>query len=224
MTNIDAIKWVDAHARVILSRVNGYTLYTPYSPVDYLQDAYEAAIKAVKVVNEDPTKSFSAVFMIMHRKIVFAVTPYPGEERKQNPVVDAEIESKGKIKKSGTNNNGGISMSYPANKRNDIPMENMRFDERNEDPIDLDFVYRTYVKGNLSRREAEVMEMALGLTDQGCHSTAEIGEAMGINGASVRKMITRSIEKTRAKVVELRPARYEGQLPALNRKALEAIG
>ena len=92
----DAIVWVEENKKRILRKAETYASYTPYDTEDFLQDAYEAAIKAsdimkekmsnpsfqpVQVINGMEVKAFDAIFKTIHRQIVFGVTPYPEEGR-----------------------------------------------------------------------------------------------------------------------------------------------
>lgn len=208
METANAIKWVDDHKRDILRKAEMYVTYAPYCTEDYLQDAYEAAILAAKVVTDDLV-AFEKVFRNFHRQIIFKVTPYPEEDRPLRKSVAKDLL------KAGVNpdtfvqpkkvRSGSISMSYPANRRAFVPLHQIEMvagDAREE--IDLQAAYARYAEPTLSKTEKAAMELALGFGVSGSLTSREIGVALGIEGGSVRNLITRAIDKTRANVQSLK--------------------
>ena len=196
MNASDAIKWVDNNKKRILKKAETYTSYTPYAAEDFLQDAYEAAIKAGAIVSADISANFESVFRVVHRQIVFKVTPYPEEGRYAHNDDGSSMKKRHPKKPCG-----GASMSFPSNQRVFTSLDSFhKKNEDDEEEVDLAAAYEKYTEPTLSKQEKVIMEQALGLTREGCLTSKEIGKSMGINGASVRKMIIRAIDKTRANV------------------------
>lgn len=225
MDVIEAVAWVDRHHLNILKSVVKYTTYAPYSAEDFLQDAYEAAIRAAAIVSDNPALNFNGVFRNIHLQYIFRVTPFPEEERKRledekiaakaaylEPPVDVVLLDNDDISEKKTDSvdktekkkhyPSNVSMSFPCNKRDDeFQFESVPLELATR--LDLEDMYRNNVKEHLTPREQVVMEYSLGLTEKGYLSSYEIGEELGVNSATARKLLSRAISKAQ-KIADIR--------------------
>lgn len=80
LTMEEAIAWVDQNAKQILGHTRKYLPFAPYDQEDFLQDAYEAALEAVKVSAERQIP-FPACFWITFKGKISEVTPHPDSSR-----------------------------------------------------------------------------------------------------------------------------------------------
>jgi len=210
MTIEDAITWVDAHRRMLAKRAISYTEFAPYAVNDYLQDAYEAAIKAAVCCQKNPRLEFEGCFTRIWRDIVASVTPFPDEAREAYKKKKAEekalregkplpvVEDDGDKKKPYYS--GGTSMSFPTSaRRHEISLE--MFPSRRSGGRGLghkiEQYYTVTLRARLSDQEAQAMEYSLGLTGEGRLSEREIAKKMGVTRDSVREYIRRAVSKAR---------------------------
>lgn len=202
----DAKNWVDQNTGMLANIALKYTWYAPYAVDDYLQDAYEAAVKAAICCQKNPAVKFEACFFKIWRTLIASVTPFPDEAREASkkkkealkalkegrpvPEVNAD-EGKKKPYYSG-----GTSMSFPINAGKDIPLEVIQTKSRSrKSSIDIEAVYLARVKPLLSAREAQAMELSLGITLEGHLSLSEIAAKMGVTKDTAREYLQRSYSK-----------------------------
>ncbi|ORJ57479.1 hypothetical protein [Geothermobacter hydrogeniphilus] len=169
MTAEEAIAWVEKNARQIKVHTRRYLPFVPYDQEDFLQDAREAALLAVRVA-ERKNLPFAACFWMTLKNRISEVTPYP--------------ESKC---------HAG-SVSPPSNKC--WPSEYFGCDEKTPALVDLIDVDRLYwmVSAYLTRTERRVLGLALGL-DSGRKGIKEIAREIGCTPANVRQTLNRSYRR-----------------------------
>lgn len=206
----DAITWVNAHRGMLAKRAISYTEFAPYAVNDYLQDAYEAAIKAAICCQKNPRLEFEGCFTRIWRDIVASVTPFPDEAREAYKKKKAEEKAlrEGRSlpiaedKKDGDKKkpyySGGTSMSFPTSaRRHGISLET--FPTRKSGGRGLGHKIEQYyvatLRPRLSDQEALAMEYSLGLTREGRLSEREIAKKMGVSRDSVREYVRRAVAK-----------------------------
>lgn len=203
----DAIEWVNIHKGLIFKKSAMYTNFTPYDKIDYLQDAYEASVKAALCCQRNPTIKFEACFYRIWRDLVASVTPFPDEAREAckkkkeafkalkegRPIPEVNDEQNTKRKPYYS---GGTSMSFPTSAFRDIPLEAIQSKARKKKPIiDIEKVYEQRVKPLLSAKEAQAMELSLGITREGQLSLNEIALKKGITKDTAKEYIARARSK-----------------------------
>ena len=198
MTCEEAVTWVDENKGMIINQAKQYTTYTPYSVDDYVQDAYTAAVESVYCCKNNPKLIFEAVFRITYRRIIARVTPFPDAAREENKRKKAYILGQEDccIQKSPPRRyySGGTSASFADNMRNDVDLENIA-DCKSRPKVDLEKVYMERVRGNLSPKEQDVMDLAIGVTLDGTLSYSEIGVKLGLSRENAKKRVSRTIDK-----------------------------
>jgi hypothetical protein len=93
MNGEEAVAWVDTYRGLVRKKIWLLMVNTPYDLEDFLHDAYEAALKAVKVSNRKGI-SFSSVFWRIFRKNALRVTPCPrakGRDGVSMSVFDCQV-------------------------------------------------------------------------------------------------------------------------------------
>lgn len=207
MTITEATIWVDQNKGMLAKQAAKYTLFAPYAVNDYLQDAYEAAIKAAVCCQINPALEFQACFMTIWRRIVASVTPFPDEAReafKERKAAEKATKEGKHVATSSTHSpptkkkyhSGGTSMSFSLLSKRDIKLEfwGSRTGTNNRSQKKLDKGY-ALLRPLLSVREQAVMELHLGLSREGQLSEREIAARLGITRDSVREYIRRSFAK-----------------------------
>jgi len=210
--NIDAAKeWVDQNRGILAKRAMSYISFAPYAVDDYLQDAYEAAVRAAICCQRNPAVKFEACFYRIWRDLVASVTPFPDEAREEYKRKKEEIKAlkegkpipqKDEIvpEKKKTYYSGGTSMSFPLTAGKNIPLEGFAAKKVERKKVDIEKVYEQRVKPLLSSREAQAMELSLGITREGQLSLSEIAAKMGVTKDTAREYIQRchaKVEKGR---------------------------
>ena len=71
MRGEEAVAWVEKFSRLVKRKVRMYAINSPYEEGDYLQDAYEAALIAVKTC-EAKGVSFPSAFWVTFKRVVHA--------------------------------------------------------------------------------------------------------------------------------------------------------
>lgn len=81
MNGEEAVAWVDTYRVLVRKKIWLLMVNTPYDLEDFLNDAYEAALKAAGVSSRKRI-SFSSVFWRVFRKNVLRITPCPSAKRR----------------------------------------------------------------------------------------------------------------------------------------------
>lgn len=202
MTGEEAVQWVDQNRGMVINQAIQYINYTPYDVDDYIQDAYASAVEAAYCCQHNPKLIFPAVFKVIYRRMVAKVTPLPEEARKENKKKKAAKNAKkGIIAAETTQDNtrpyysGGTSTSFPQNMRNDIELQTIHARKRSQPSVNLEKAYLERVRPNLLEKEQQLMDLSIGLTDEGSLSYAEIGKKLGISREAAKKRVTRTLDK-----------------------------
>lgn len=231
MTNSeDAVKWVDRNLSMIIDRAKVYSDFTPYDVDDYIQDAYSAAVEAAMCCRQNPKLDFEGVFRIIFRRTVAKITPFPDQDREEyhkknelrkrealassrdalvEDICDEEMGAAPPSKKSYYS--GGTSMSFSKKAQANFCLDILP--DRNqgrsscdiEEPYDIvEDLYVNQVKPLLSQREQMVMDLSLGITEEGSLSSNEVADRLGVSRRSVRTFVDRALKKAeaRAKAVD----------------------
>lgn len=216
----DAMRWVNENKGMLARRAAAYTDFAPYAVNDYLQDAYEAAIKAAICCQRNPKLQFEGCFTKIWRDIVASVTPFPDEAReaykkkkaegkalREGKPLPVETDAAEEGEKKKTYYSGGTSMSFPLNARKhsaNLDMFPIR-KSKGGFKIDIERVYSEKVKSLLSPKEAQAMEYSLGITREGKLTEREIAAKMGVSRDTVREYLSRGFQKAKkGKVIDLR--------------------
>ena len=204
MTSVEAVAWVDKNKAMVIGQAKQYVNYTPYDVVDYVQDAYAAAVEAACCCQNNPGLVFRAVFKVIFKRMVAKITPFPDEAREEHQknrrdqkVLTVETDDNYEAEEQKRPYySGGTSSSYPANWRADIDVEGMSRDKSlRRSKVDLEKVYLERVRPHLTEKEQTVMDLAIGTTCEGSHSYSEIGKKLGITRETAKKQVTRTVTK-----------------------------
>ena len=222
MTIDEAAKWVDENKGWLAAKAKTYTNYAPYLVSDYLQDAYEAAIKAAICCQRNPEIDFHGTFRNQWKRMIAKVTPFPDEAREAyaknkalkkaqkagepQSLEDDDATTTCDIKKKPYYS-GGTSMSIPKNFERNFECQSIdtTFTAKVARPkINLEKVFEEQVKPLLSEKEAIAMEYAIGTTVAGILSEREIAEVMGVSRDTVRVYLNRGYQKaSKARVIKM---------------------
>lgn len=213
----EATIWVDQNRGMLAKQAMAYTGFAPYAVNDYLQDAYEAAIKAAVCCQRNPKLVFEQCFMTIWRRIIASVTPFPDDAREafkekkaaekalregkvSQPLgkeLDDDAEN-GELQKKKAYHSGGTSMSFPLNaRRSGVKLEMIQAKGSKKCKLDIEAIYKERVKPLLSEKEAQVMEYSLGIAREGQLSEREIAAKMGVTRDTVREYFDRGLKKAK---------------------------
>ncbi len=165
MTIEDAIAWVGRNTKIIQGHTRKYLPFAPYDQEDFLQDAYEAALEAVKISTERQIP-FPACFWIIFKGKISEVTPHPNSNRhagSSSPPSTACTTSEFFDWGSG-------------------PWETLCI-------VDIDRLYLA-IRKHLTPVEDKILVLALGLRE-GRKGIREIGRELGCSPANVRQTLNR---------------------------------
>lgn len=169
MDFMTAIEWVRSNARRIWRKAENYRIYSPYDNEDYLQEAYLSALVAV---NRSAAKGigFEPAFWTIFKEQLGKMTPHPESS-------------------SG-------SSSIPSHLC-DIEIEtvDILLEERGGEP-DIEAIY-CKINRYLTKREQQVLCLALGITHEGRLSNYEIAKLLGCRESNVRDAMNKALERVR---------------------------
>jgi len=87
----DAIAWVNSYRQYIISRALEYVKHTPYDTEDYVQDAYNAAVSAVRACQQNPKLQFKGTFWAFFGRYIAMNTPL-NEDFQKNTLMNKAAE------------------------------------------------------------------------------------------------------------------------------------
>jgi RNA polymerase sigma factor (sigma-70 family) len=169
MDFMTAIEWVKSNAGRIWRKVENYRIYSPYENKDYLQEAYLSALVAV---HRSAAKgiSFEPAFWTIFREQLGKMTPHPESS-------------------SG-------SSSIPSHLCDDeIETVDILLEEQGHEP-DIEAIY-CKVNRYLTKRERQVLCLALGITHEGRLSNYEIASHLGCRESNVRDALNKALKRVR---------------------------
>ena len=169
MDFVTAIEWVGNNAGRIRRKIENYRIYSPYDSKDYLQEAYLSALVAV---HRSAAKgiSFEPAFWIIFKEQLGKMTPHPESS-------------------SGSN-------SIPSHLC-DVAIEtvDILLEEQGHEP-DIEAIY-CKLNRYLTKRERQVLRLALGITHEGRLSNYEIADHLGCRESNVRDAINKAFGRIR---------------------------
>jgi len=170
MDSIGAIDWVNGNQGRFSRRITIFQSYSPFEERDYMQETHVAAIEAA-MKSKSKGIPFESAFWTLFKELTTKMTPNP---------------------RKGSSG----SKSVPSNLCVvDIDPLAIPQPEKNREP-DIEGIYEK-ICSYLTRREQQVLCLALGMTYEGALSNHEIAECLGCRESNVRDALNRALERIR---------------------------
>ncbi|HEY6874248.1 MAG TPA: sigma-70 family RNA polymerase sigma factor [Geobacteraceae bacterium] len=169
MDFLEATAWVRGNEKVIKGKIAKYRKFSPYEECDYMQEAFEAAMIAVRKSREKGIR-FEAAFWTTFRNQIGVFTPCPD------------------IRTHGSN-------SVPSHLCSlDIDSVSLKARKRRRRKPDIEAIYCS-ICHLLTYKERQVLYLSLGIGDEGELSNYEIAERLGCVVSNVRDTLSRAYER-----------------------------
>ena len=181
MEFIEAVDWVNRNGKLIRRKIEIFRTYSPFEERDYLQETYSVAFVAVGRSCEKCIP-FEAAFWTLFKQFMAEMTP-------------------NFLNASAGSNSVPSNLCVVELDSIDIPGP-----EASCEP-DIEQIYLA-VCGFLTRREQQVLSLALGITQKGRMSNYEIAKHLGCRESNVRDALNKALERIRTlvKVGKIKPA------------------
>lgn len=169
-----AAAWVKGHEKAIKGYIAKYRKFSPYEESDYFQEAYEAAMIAA-VRSKQKQLHFEAVFWKVFRSQISVITPSPD------------------MRTHGSN-------SIPSNQcSDDLTLISGNSLKRRVEQPDSEAIYNS-ICHLLTKKEQQVLYLALGIGMEGNLSNYEIADRLGCVVSNVRDIINRAMDRIKGLV------------------------
>ena len=169
-----AAAWVKDHEKAIKGYIAKYRKFSPYEEIDYLQEAYEAAMIAA-VRSKQKQLHFEAVFWKVFRSQISVMTPAPD------------------ILTHGSNS---IPSHFCSDDLSAIAEKSSH--GRQKEP-DIEVIFLS-VRHHLTEKEQQVLYWALGIGKEGQMSNYEIADRLGCVVSNVRDILSRALDRIKSLV------------------------
>ena len=177
MDHFAAVEWVRNNEAVIKGNIVKYRNFSPYEECDYMQEAFEAAmIATLRVKTKDI--SFEAAFWKIFRRQISLITPNPNDRSNGSNSIPSHLCSV---------DLDSISMKQRARKKRKAP--------------NVESIYNA-VSHLLTEKEQQILNLALGIADEGKLSNYEIAERFGCSVANIRDTLGRANRRLKALVMK----------------------
>ncbi len=168
-----ATEWVTQHEPIIKGFIAKYRNFSPYEEGDFMQEAFEAALRATQRSRNNGI-AFEAAFWVIFKSQVRVIMPHPGSNSHGSNSVPSHLCS------------------------GDLALIANHQEPHHEQP-DIDALYHA-VCPVLTEKERQVLFLALGLGCEGRLSNKEIAQSLGCVESNIRDIVNRAMNRIRSQV------------------------
>lgn len=169
MDFMTAIEWVGNNEDSVWRKIETYRIYSPYEDMDFLQEAYLSALVAVHRSAEKGIP-FESAFWTIFKERLGKMTPNPE-----------------------SNSGSGSIPSHLCD--SEIETVDIARSELCLEP-DIEAIY-CKINRYLTKREQQVLCLALGITHEGHLSNYEIASHLGCRESNVRDALNKAMDRVR---------------------------
>ena len=164
---LDAVAWVKQNQKSIAKKTRYYTLYAPYDPEDYLQDAYVAAFIATDISLKKKLP-FAACFWTTYRDLVSMTTPMPTSD--------------------------SASKSPGPSKCDDIADFEISIAKDLASQVDIDQLF-FLIKDHLTATQIEILSLMLGIEQNGRYGIRETARHLRCSTTNVVQVFCQGVNR-----------------------------